>query len=480
MPEESIHRASLSAFARGVRDNAFGEIGVQILRLGSLVILARALSPQEFGQFRVLLAISAVATLPSIAGIPDALIQRDQVDDAHASAGCWMSVALSAVLAGALYIGAPIIANAMHMPDLSEGSRMLCIPIILEGASAVANADLRRRMRFGAVATAEVFAELAFAAVSISLLMVESRRWCLAGGLAARLSVHAIVLTGLSRCWPRAKPALSAARDLVSFSATVLAGQALLVASSNADYIIIGSVLGPAALGIYGMAWDLLRFVPNRLHRIVVRVALPAFCRMKENDHGLADAYCRVVDSCSRVILPIVVCAAVAAPEILRAVYGSQWISAAVPLRLFAPGLGLLGLRLAVGPIYYSKDRPGFDLWLHGLRLALIVVTLSIVGRLGLASASIAMSGVEGVISIFGQLMVCSLIGMSVSRLMNAAVPGSQLAVLCGLATYCAKAIVESAGVSGWPGLVVMTLPAAIITVFTQTGRLRQITFAHG
>src|ERR1700691_6769051 len=166
--------------------------------MGSLLLLARALSPQEVGPFRVLLAISAFATLPGFGGGPDALIQRDQVDDAHASTGWWMSVALSTLLATALYIGAPFIANVMRMPELNEGSRILFIPIILEGAAAVASADLRRRMRFGAVATAEVSAELAFATVSISLLMLGSRQWCLAGGLAARLSVHAIAVTSLS------------------------------------------------------------------------------------------------------------------------------------------------------------------------------------------------------------------------------------------------------------------------------------------
>jgi O-antigen/teichoic acid export membrane protein len=192
-----------------------------------------------------------------------------------------------------------------------------------------------------------------------------------------------------------------------------------------------------------------------------------------------ASAYCQLVDLCSRAILPVAVCAAVAAPQILGAVYGSAWVSAAVPLRLLAPGLGLLGLRLAVGPIYYSKDRPGLDLWVHGLRLALIIVTLSIVVRLGLASASIAMSGVEGAISVLGQLMVCSLIGMNVSRLISAATPGFLLAVLCGLAIYGGKTIVEFAGVNGWPGLVATILPAAMVIMFTQTSRLRQILLAH-
>ena len=228
------------------------------------------------------------------------------------------------------------------------------------------------------------------------------------------------------------------------------------------------------------MAWDLLRFATNRLHRVVVRVAEPAFCRMKDDNQRLSDAYLTLVDSCSRGILPFVACVAVAAPEILGTVYGPQWISAAVPLRLLAPGLALFGVRLAVGPIYYSKDRPSFDLWLSGMRFLLIVVTLSIFVLHGLASASVAMSGVEGAITVVGQLMVCSLIGMSFVSLVAATIPGFELAMSCGLATFGGKALVEFAGINGWSGLFATMLPAIVVIVYSQTGRLRQLLLARG
>ncbi len=85
------------------------------------------------------------------------------------------------------------------------------------------------------------------------------------------------------------------------------------------------------------------------------------------------------------------------------------------------------------------------------------------------------MSGIEGAISILGQLMVCSLIGMSVRRLISAAVPGFQLAALCGVATYCGSVIAEFAGVGGWMGLGAMIVPAAMVLMVTQGGQLRDI-----
>ena len=61
-----------------------------------------------------------------------------------------------------------------------------------------------------------------------------------------------------------------------------MAGRLLCTVSSNADYLLVGRLLGSSALGFYGMAWDLLRFLPDRLYKVAGRVTVPAFCRMQD------------------------------------------------------------------------------------------------------------------------------------------------------------------------------------------------------
>ena len=74
-----------SAFARSVRDNMVAEFVVQALRIGGMVVLARALSPHDFGLFKILVVVSTFAMLFNEAGIPDALIQRRDLTPAHHS-----------------------------------------------------------------------------------------------------------------------------------------------------------------------------------------------------------------------------------------------------------------------------------------------------------------------------------------------------------------------------------------------------------
>ena len=140
------------AVARSVRDNVIAEFVVQGVRLGGFVLLARALGPDQFGIFRVLLVVSVFATLTNDAGIPDALIQRKEITAAHEATAWWLSMLAALGATVVLYVTAPSIARAMDMPGLAAGARLLCLPILLDATTVVPSARLRRRLNFTALA----------------------------------------------------------------------------------------------------------------------------------------------------------------------------------------------------------------------------------------------------------------------------------------------------------------------------------------
>src|SRR5437868_14247831 len=89
-PDSAEQRHSLwQAVARSVRDNVIAEFVVQAVRLGGFVVLARALGPDEFGVFRVLLVVAVLTTLSNESGIPDALVQRKEITPAHEATAWW-------------------------------------------------------------------------------------------------------------------------------------------------------------------------------------------------------------------------------------------------------------------------------------------------------------------------------------------------------------------------------------------------------
>ncbi|HLJ43359.1 MAG TPA: oligosaccharide flippase family protein, partial [Candidatus Binataceae bacterium] len=216
-----------------MRDNVIAEFVVQAVRLGGFVVLARALGPDEFGVFRVLLVVAVLTTLSNESGIPDALVQRKEITPAHEATAWWLSMlaALSAVTI--LYFAAPIIATAMGMPKLTAGARLLCLPILLDATAVVPSARLRRALNFTALAAADIVAEIGFIGVALFVLWHKMPVWVLPAGLAARFTVHAIAIWLANPQLPRGWPTLQAARDFARFSTAAWGSRIVYVLSSN-------------------------------------------------------------------------------------------------------------------------------------------------------------------------------------------------------------------------------------------------------
>ncbi len=459
-----------SAFARSVRDNVLAEVAIQGIRVSAMIILARELTPHDFGVFKILVIVGMIGILIYEAGIPASLIKQRVLQREHESTAWCMSCTLALLSAGCLWMGAPIIAASMKMPQLTIGARLLCIPILLEGSVVISNARLQRSLRFGMLALADLVGAIVFLGVALAVAAHGKPTLALPIALAARLATHALAI------WigePRGNlgiPRLAAAKDLLQFSTSVSGGQFLYLISSNVSFILIGRILGSAALGFYTIALDLLRFVPDRLHQVAGRVLYPAFCKFQDDNQALSKAYLDFFNYVSRVVLPFVAVSVVAAPEIVTSVYGHKWLPASEPLRLLAAGLGVGGLRVAIGSVYYSKGYPSIDIYLHTFRIVLIVIAVTSCSRYGLLGVSAAVSVAEGLVTIVGLWFACYLIDLEISQLVAAALPGARLAAVCAVCALIAKTAALDAGFEGLVALLLI-ISATLVAYGCLEGR---------
>ena len=459
---ESSYAGLWSAFARSVRVNVFAELFSQGVRVGGFVFLARSLRPADFGILRIMITATLLIGMVASAGIPDAIIQREEVTADHEATAWWLNLGLSILSALVLFLVSGMIASAMAMPALTSALAVMSLPLLIDGSSSIANARLRRKLRFSALAKADFSGEVAFLGAALLLIRLGLPRWSLVAALAARLTCHGLIVWMSEPYLPRRLPRMSAARDLFRFSTSVWGGRLLGALSANADYVLVGRMLGSQVLGYYVVAWDLLRFIPDRLYYVAGRVTLPAFCRLQNDNAALAQVYRDFTGYLAKLILPMMACAAIAAPYVVVGLYGSQWLKAAMPLRILSIGLALAGLRLAIGSIYYTKDHPSFDIFLHGARLILIVFAVTMTVRFGLFGVSLAMSAVESVISIAGQLLVGWLIQMKLVDWFKACAGGLRLAALCGAAALAGIAGATLARAEGVAALAMIAVPCVL------------------
>ncbi|HEY2105305.1 MAG TPA: oligosaccharide flippase family protein [Candidatus Binataceae bacterium] len=461
-------RGLWNAFARSVLFNLQAEMVANLIRVGGVIFLARMLEPRDFGLLRILIVLGAIAALIGTGGLPEALIQRKELLTEHQTTAWWLTVMCAGTAVALLFVAAPLLERFMAMAGLGRMIRLICIPIFIEGTSMVPNALLQRALRYDALAAADIIAEGGFLVSAVTVLYLGFPRLSLPCGLAARATLRGLTTWVAAGFVPRAAPRLRAARDLWPFAIGVLGGQTLVIASQNADYVMVGRLLGGRALGYYSMAWDLLRFIPERLHRVVGRVTLPAFSAIQEQRAQLARHYRALIAMVGRLVLPAMALLAIAAPKLIAVIYGAKWMPAALPLRLLTPGLALVGLRLAIGSIYYARGWPALDIVLHGLRLIAIVTAILLLAPLGLAAVCAGMSAVEGVVSVAGQWMVCRLIKLSPASLAASTLPGLRTAVACSLAALAGAALFGGLFVSATPAsrclaLVLMLAPATAV-----------------
>jgi O-antigen/teichoic acid export membrane protein len=464
-----------SAFASSVRDNLLAEVAVQALRVGGVIVLARALRPEDFGLLKMLVVASIFATLLSEGGVPDALIQRELLRRDHEITAWWATMVLAVVASAGLWIVAPMLAKLMAMPRLRLGLRLICLPLLLQGTATVGSARLRRELRFGALALADVLGEVAFLTAALVLLAKGMAQWSLAGALAARLAARALTIWAADLRIPYGMPRIAAMRELIRFALGACGGQVTTALSANADYLLVGGLLGGQALGFYAMAWDLLRFVPDRLHRVAGRVALPAFCRLQDSDSELGRAYLNFVNYVGRAVLPMLACAALAAPELIGTIYGHQWLPVVAPMRLLTVGLALVGLRIGIGSVFYTKNYPALDIYLNGARLLLLVIVVFAAAPAGLLGVSVGVSVVETIIGFVGQYLVISLVGLTTGDVMSAVVPGARLALWCLLATAAGKLVAMACGLEPPWALLPIALAPTITFFWAQAGDLAEI-----
>jgi hypothetical protein len=125
-------------------------------------------------------------------------------------------------------------------------------------------------------------------------------------------------------------------------------------------------------------------------------------------------------------------------------------------------------LRLGIGSIFYSKNRPAIDMYLHGVRLTLLVIAVVGLAPLGLFGVSVGMSLVEGVVSVAGQALACALIGLSLLDLARSVGPALRLTLLCALATLSGRTVATFAGAGDATVLVAAALPPALVYLWME------------
>jgi PST family polysaccharide transporter len=335
LTEEMTHRALSGLFW------TFLGTGAQAaLQLLVLVILARLLSPADFGLATAGLVVVGFSTIFSQLGIGPAVVQRLELRPAHLRCAFTLSVLLGLLFGGLIWLAAPAVAAFFRLDDLTPLLRALAFVFPLQGVSMVADSLLQRELRFRWLAAVEVAAvALGYGVVGVAFAALGFGAWALIGACLAQNGLRTVLLLIL-RPHP-IRPLLEhrACGELLYFGGGYTAASFSNYLAGQGDNLVVGRWLGAEALGVYGRAYQLMAGPAVLFGNVLDRVLFPAMAQLQRHPEHLAEAYRRGVALIALVMLPASAVLVVLAPELVQVVLGPAWHEVVLPLQILGAGM---------------------------------------------------------------------------------------------------------------------------------------------
>ena len=329
---------------RGALISVAGQAANLVLRTGSMVIMARLLTPKDFGLVGMATAATGFLNLIKDAGLGVAMVQRPVITDKQSSALFWVNFALGIGFAAVCAALAPAFVAFYGAPGLFWITVVLGFGFIFNGAGSQHRALLQRRMRFGVLALIDIGALIFGLALAIGLAVAGKKYWALVGmavSLPAAGTVGAWLGTRWLPGWPRRTPEI---KSMIMFGGKVTLSNMIVYVAYNTDKVLLGRFWGAEALGVYGRAYTLSSVANENLFSAIGAVAFPALSRLQNDPVRFRSYFLKGYGLFLSLVMPVTVWCALFANDIILVMLGPKWREAAPIFRWLAPTIMAFGL----------------------------------------------------------------------------------------------------------------------------------------
>ena len=380
---------------RGVRVTAAGQAVRMGIQIASIIVLARLLTPEDYGVMAMAMVVVIFAEVVRDFGLASAAVQARSLSREQRSNLFWANAAIGTALTSAFLAAAPLVSNVFDEPRLTGLCQLLSLTFLLNGMTTQYVADLARRLRFRASVVVNVGSQAVGLCCGVVAALMGAGH--LALGLVSVSSSAAALMLARSLCdwWPGRPRRGIPMRGFFRFGGGMLGAQLLGAASYQAHSVVLGTTLGAAQLGSYSRAYQLIHLPLNQLQAPATRVALPVLARVQDESLRFLTAIRRGQSALLHVTALVVLAPAALAPALLPMLLGDQWSGISTPFRILAvAGVANMGAYVCYW-VYLAKGLTGsyfrFSLWARPCVILAVVLGGS-GGVIGVATAFSAAS----------------------------------------------------------------------------------------
>jgi O-antigen/teichoic acid export membrane protein len=359
------------SFVRGVAWTAAAKWIGQGLSWGSWLIVARLLSPEDYGLVGMAGIYLGLITFLSEFGLGTAVItfREMSVEQVSQLNGLALILGLGSLLTSCA-VSIPL-GHFFRAPQLPLVIVMMSATFVISSFKTVPLALLQRDLRFKALGLIDAGQAFVVAVCMVGFALAGFRYWTLVFGgvLGAALSTGAILtLHHAPFAWPR----MRSLKPVMGLSSHVIVGHLSWYVYSNADFLVAGRVLGKAALGLYNFGWTLASMPVDRVTALVGQLTPAFFSAVQADFPALRRYLLRITEGIALIAFPVSLGIVLVAKDFVLVVLGAKWEGAIVPLRLLAAYAGFRSITPLLPQVLVSIRDSRFCM-LHGISCAIVM-----------------------------------------------------------------------------------------------------------
>jgi O-antigen/teichoic acid export membrane protein len=350
----------------------------RLVDVGATLAVVSLLTQEQIGL--AALALSTCAILESLSGIGigGALIQATTVSRAEESSLFWLTSAIGLALGLIVVALAPFLAAIYGQPELLPLIAASGLKLLFVGMGLVPLQLLSKRLMFKEQGAVQTLASLGEGATKIVLALGGAGAWAMVLGNVMRGGALLLSLWLLSAFRPQLHFAFRETRRFLRFGLHLAGSSVLYQVYKNADYFLVGKVLGIEALGLYRVAFDLAMQPTDAIIAVVGRVAFPIYSRLVGDLQALRAGFVANTRSLFLMVVPIAVCVFYAADDVLSLLGDGRWTGSVAAVQILVWAGLLRAATVAFSQVYVAMGRPQYATLDSALTLVLLTAAFGL------------------------------------------------------------------------------------------------------
>lgn len=322
MSEQNLKQKTVKGMGWSAIDQV-SRMGIQFI-VG--IVLARLLSPDEYGLIGILTIFITVFTFVCDSGFTNALIRKKDAKEIDYSTVFYVNLGLSFVMALALFLCAPLIAKFFERPELVSLTQVMSSVVVINALAIVQRARLTKAVDFKTQTKITIISSVISGIVGITMAYTGFGVWALVGQQITAQGCNTTLLWLCNKWLPKLEFSIASFKEMWNFGWKLLVSGLLDTAWKEIYQVVVGKCYAPATLGLYTRAKQFSQMFSSNLTNVVQRVSFPVLSSIQDDKVRLKNAYQRVIRTTMLPTFVLMYGMAASAKPMILFLLGEKWL----------------------------------------------------------------------------------------------------------------------------------------------------------